>query len=198
MLQVYGPKGLGKLSTGGHPRHLAQAQQGRLESQPQNGVNNVPHMQQHQDTKPVVGSIDNHEELQSQDQVKQGTISQDQLSQVQRSQEQHSQQQVKDQFSEGGAKGKAGEGQAQAVPIRKADCFATFNPPTVQEYQEVMLVCLLHVGSYAKSMANASSTAECAGLISLAFSCMHQCSILLRQILMIWFLRLLPIPSFAI
>lgn len=138
-IEVYGPKGLGKLSTGGHPRHLAQAQQGRLESQPQNGVNNVPHMQQHQDTKPVLGSIDNHEELQGQDQVKQGTISQDQLSQVQRSQEQHSQQQVKDQFSEGGAKGKAGEGQAQAVPIRKADCFATFNPPTVQEYQEVVI-----------------------------------------------------------
>lgn len=143
MLQVYGPKGLGKLSTGGHPRHLAQAQQGRLESQPQNGVNDVPHMQQHQDTEPVDGSSDNHEELHSQDQVKQGTISQDQLSQVQRSQEQHSQQQVKEQFSDGGAKGKAVEGQAQAVPIRKADCFATFNPPTVQEYQEVMLVCLL-------------------------------------------------------
>ncbi|KAL0031813.1 hypothetical protein WJX79_008797 [Trebouxia sp. C0005] len=71
-IEVYGPKGLGKLSTGGHPRHLAQAQQGRLESQPQNG-------------------------------------------------------------------GKAAEGQAQAVPIRKADCFATFNPPTVQEYQEVVI-----------------------------------------------------------
>ncbi len=143
MLQVYGPKGLGKLSTGGHPRHLAQAQQGRLENQPQNGVNDVPHMQQHQDTEPVDGSIDNHEELHSPDQVKQGTISQDQLSQVQRSQEQHSQQQVKEQFSDGGAKGKAVEGQAQAVPIRKADCFATFNPPTVQEYQEVMLAAKL-------------------------------------------------------
>ena len=135
---MYGPKGLGKLSAGGHPRHLAQAQQGRLETQPQNGVNDVPHTQQHQDTEPVNGSSVNHEELHSQDQVKQGTFSQDQLSQVQRSQEQHSQQQVKEQFSDGGAKG-----QAQAVPIRKADCFATFNPPTVQEYQEVMLVCLL-------------------------------------------------------
>ncbi len=100
-------------------------------------------MQQHQDTEPVDNSLDNQKELHSQNQVNQGTISQDQLTQVQRSQEQHSQQQVKEQFSDGAkgtgddAKGKAGEIQAQAVPIRKADCFATFNPPTVQEYQEV-------------------------------------------------------------
>ena len=135
---MYGPKGLGKLSAGGHPRHLAQDYQ----NQQQKGVSDIPKMQQRQDAEPVDKTSDNQKELHTQDQVVHGTISQDQLSQVQRSQEQHTQQQVKEQFSDGVAKGAAGGGQAEAVPIRKADCFATFNPPTVQEYQEVRLVRL--------------------------------------------------------
>lgn len=139
-LQVYGPKGLGKLSAGGHPRHLAQDYQNQ--NQQQKGVHDIPKMQQRQDAEPVDKTSDNQKELHTQDQVVQGTISQDQLSQVQRSQEQHTQQQVKEQFSDGVAKGGAGGAQAEAVPIRKADCFATFNPPTVQEYQEVKLVHL--------------------------------------------------------
>lgn len=131
-VEVYGPKGLGKLAAGGHPRHLAQAGQGQTQQK-----NDVPQMQQHQDVEPTDHSSD-QSELHSQDQVSQGAISQEQLTQVQQSQEQHSQQQVKEQFLVGG-NGKAGESQAQAVPIIKADCFATFNPPTVQEYQEVVV-----------------------------------------------------------
>ena len=105
-LQVYGPKGLGKLSAGGHPRHLAQDYQNQ--NQQQKGVHDIPKMQQRQDAEPVDNTSDNQKELHTQDQVVQGAISQDQLSQVQRSQEQHTQQQVKEQFSDGVAKGVAG------------------------------------------------------------------------------------------
>lgn len=151
---MYGPKGLGKLSAGGHPRHLAQDYQNQ--NQQQKGVHDIPKMQQRQDAEPVDNTSDNQKELHTQDQVVQGAISQDQLSQVQRSQEQHTQQQVKEQFSDGVAKGVAGGAQAEAVPIRKADCFATFNPPTVQEYQEVKLVhlqfCLASVFTHSRCL----------------------------------------------
>ena len=142
---MYGPNGLGKLSAGGHPRRLAQQDQPQnaqtgIQDQPQKGAqvepNRQPQVQQQQqqwDNRP--DETQTPAEVVAQDQISEGQISQDQLSQVKRSQEQHSQQQVKEQFSDG-SQGAAGEA-AQAVPIRKADCFATFNPPSVDEYQEV-------------------------------------------------------------
>ena len=116
--QVYGPDGLGKLSAGGHPRHLSQI----TEAQPkvQTGVNDAPTLQQQQHQQ--------QQQVLSQNKAVQGGAAQHQLNQEQRSQEQHSQQQVKEQFSDGA---KGGDGQAQQ------DCFAAFNPPTVPEYQEV-------------------------------------------------------------
>lgn len=151
---MYGPKGLGKLSAGGHPRRLAQQDQPQnvltgSQNESQKGTqvepNRQPQVQQQQQQQQWDNSPDQTQtpaEVVAQDQISQGRISQDQLSQVQRSQEQHSQQQVKEQFSDG-AQGAAG-GATQAVPIRKADCFATFNPPTLEEYQEVNITLHQH------------------------------------------------------
>ena len=136
---MYGPKGLGKLSAGGHPRRLAQQGQSQhgqdsiLQNESQDEPNRQPQAQQQQHGSP--DQTQTPEQVAVQDQNSQRQVSKDQLSQTQLSQEQHSQQQVHEQFSEG-AKGTAAEG-TQAVPIRKADCFAAFNPPTVEEYQEV-------------------------------------------------------------
>lgn len=141
---MYGPKGLGKLSAGGHPRRLTQ------QDQPQNVQNSLqtathkaqvePNRQPEVQQQQQVGSSNETRtpaQVVAQDlnQVSAEQTSKDELSQAQRSQEQHSQQQVKQQFSDG-AQGAAGQA-TQAVPIKKADCFATFNPPTVEEYQEV-------------------------------------------------------------
>lgn len=62
----------------------------------------------------------------------------EQLSQAQHSQG-AGQGQVKQQGAGAGAavqaEGTAGQA-AQTVPIKPADCFADFNPPTVEQYQE--------------------------------------------------------------
>ena len=160
--QVYGPQNLGKLSAGGHPRRLAQDQeqpqseQNGVQTGSQNGVQANPnekhltqqqqqHQHQHQQQEQQQQQQDNSPDktqasaqVVSQNQVSQGQISKEQLSQVQHSQEQHSQAGVKEQAA-GGVQGSAGQA-TQAVPIRKADCFATFNPPTVEEYQAVWLM----------------------------------------------------------
>ena len=156
--QVYGPEGLGKLSAGGHPRHLLQAD--LVQPKVQTGVNDAPILDQlpvdpaqnkQQGGQQAAGQQHPADLTQTKQQggvdqqqlptdlvqnKQQGGIGQEQLSQAQRSQEQHTQQQVKEQFSEG-AQGSGGAAQAQAESAEKADCFASFNPPTVKEYQEV-------------------------------------------------------------
>lgn len=151
--QVYGPNDLGKLTAGGHPRKLAQQQpqheQNGAQMGSQNGVQAKPNtkpqgqqqQQQPQDKNPDEETPASAQVV-PQNQVSHGQISKEQLSQVQRSQEQHSQA-----AGQGGLKeqGMGGGSQiegtadlaAQAVPIRRADCFADFNPPTVEQYQEV-------------------------------------------------------------
>ena len=148
--QVYGPQNLGKLSAGGHPRRLAQEQeqpqneQNGVQMGSQNSVQAKPNQQhltqqqQEQQQKQQDNSSDETQvsaQVVPQNQVSPGQISKEQLSQVQHSQEQLSQAQVKEQTVVGG-QGTAGQA-TQAVPIRRADCFATFNPPTIEEYQEV-------------------------------------------------------------
>lgn len=152
---MYGPQNLGKLSAGGHPRRLAQEleqpqnEQNGVQMGSQNGVQAKPNkkpltqqQQQQQQEQQQQQQKDNISEATQasaqvfpQNQVSHGQISKEQLSQVQHSQQQHSQGQVKEQAADG-AQSTAGA-VTQAVPIRKADCFATFNPPSVEEYQEV-------------------------------------------------------------
>ncbi|KAL3139931.1 hypothetical protein ABBQ38_004221 [Trebouxia sp. C0009 RCD-2024] len=153
--EVYGPNDLGKLTAGGHPRKLAQQQpqheQNGAQMGSQNGVQAKPNtkpqgqqqQQQPQDKNPDEETPASAQVV-PQNQVSHGQISKEQLSQVQRSQEQHSQA-----AGQGGLKeqGMGGGSQiegtadlaAQAVPIRRADCFADFNPPTVEQYQEVVM-----------------------------------------------------------
>lgn len=176
-IEVYGPEGLGKLSAGGHPRHLLQAD--LVQPKVQTGVNDAPILDQlpvdparnMQGGQQAAGQQHPADLAQSQQQgaldqqqhsanlaqnkqqggldqqqhpaglvqnKQQGGAGQEQLRQAQRSQEQHTQQQVKEQLSEG-AQGSVGAGQAQAESAEKADCFASFNPPTVKEYQEVVV-----------------------------------------------------------
>ena len=163
--QVYGPNNLGKLTAGGHPRRLAQQEQEQPQHEQhgaqmgsQNGAQAKPNtkpqaqqqQQQAQDKNPDDKETPASAQVVPQNLVSHGQISKEQLTQVQRSQEQHSQGGggeggLKEQDKGGGAQTEGTVGlAAQAVPIIRADCFTDFNPPTVEQYQEVRGVRDVH------------------------------------------------------
>lgn len=153
---MYGPQGLGKLEMGGHPRSLSQEQDAALA------------LQQAQQQSREAGQNLQQQDLPAGKEVTQDSVGQTviQLQQGQEAAQDRTQQQQQDVLIQQGNQQQpldeqpkvlqgqqaAQQGQQAAgrvdpkadpvthsVPIKKPDCFAAFNPPTVAEYQEVTL-----------------------------------------------------------
>lgn len=182
LAKVYGPKGLGKLEMGGHPRRLHQdqdaalalqqaqqrsreARQGSL--QQQGAVQQADPQHQQELVKQTVIQLPQKEGLQLKDEqqleaasrqgsqqegkhqlgsVDQRGIATQTIPELGKSSEQGSQQQQQQHLSQVHSQQAVPDrGKLQArtdlvsenAPSKKADCFAAFNPPTVEEYQEV-------------------------------------------------------------
>ena len=167
-MQVYGPQGLGKLEMGGHPRRLSQEQDPALALQQAQQQSREAGQNLQQQDLPAEKEVTQDSVGQTVIQLQQGqAVAQDRTQQqqqdvlIQQGNQQQQQQQPLDeqpkvlQGQQAAQQGQqaAGRGDAKAdpvthsVPIKKPDCFAAFNPPTVAEYQEVTSPLNLDIGT---------------------------------------------------